>query len=532
MKTIVLVLGLVACAVQAEVVQPLAGEKWWGATTFYGSDQPYGTTPERDLATMSYCNPTAPLFVSSRGRYVWSEEPFAYAFTNGVMYVRPVKGGKVQVLTAKEKTLRGAFCAAAKAFFPASGKMPEELFFTKPQFNTWVESLMVGNGEKMISDYVDAIVANGIPCGVFMIDDGWAPTNRYGDAAFNTKLFPNMKGLLKKIHEKGFKTLLWTTPYIARDCEFYAEGVKKNLFVLNRANGKPAGLTYYPGLWTCGLLNLFDRGTWDVLEKRYKDFMAEAGFDGYKFDFTDAECVLRQPAAEKCEYLPDGAWPCDYTGLWGDFALRFPFHEMRAGWKYGGKALVVRLQDKRHRWEDLRLLVPDMIAAGLVGCPFVCPDMIGGGTFAEGFENGVDHKLFVRSTQVQALMPMMQFSAAPWRLLTNEELAICRDAALLHVKFAPEILRLARHAAATGEPIIRAMEYEFPGEGFDACLQQFMLGERWLVAPVVKADDSVTIRLPRGTWRDDLGVVHTGPKVLELANVPLARLPHFERITK
>ena len=46
-----------------------------------------------------------------------------------------------------------------------------------------------------------------------MIDDGWAPTNRYGDAAFNTKLFPNMKGLLAKIHEKGFKTLLWTTPY-------------------------------------------------------------------------------------------------------------------------------------------------------------------------------------------------------------------------------------------------------------------------------------------------------------------------------
>ena len=508
------------------------GEKWWGGTTFYGSEQPYKTIDGwRDLATMSFCNPTAPLFVSSKGRYVWSDEPFAFSFENGDLILLGRNVAAIQVGQADERTLRGAFRAASAAHFPPSGKMPEALFFEKPQFNTWVESLLAGNGEKMVSDYVDAIVANKFPCGVFMIDDGWAPTNRYGDAAFNERLFPHMKGLLAKIRAQGFKTLLWTTPYIARECDFYKEGEKEGLFVKNRKTGRPAGLTYYFGLWTCGLLNLFDASTWDRIERHYKDFMADAGFDGYKFDFTDAECVLRQPPGEECEYLAPGQRPCDYTGLWGDFAQRFPFHELRAGWKFGGKPLVVRLQDKRHTWHDLRLLIPDMIAAGLVGCPFVCPDMIGGGTFSEGFDKGVDRKLFVRSAQVQALMPMMQFSAAPWRLLKADELAVCRAAAELHVAFAPRILELARHAAETGEPILRAMAYEFPGEGFDECLQQFMLGDSLLVAPVVSPDDRVTVRLPRGTWRDDLGAVHEGPKTLVLENVPLARIPRFTRET-
>lgn len=506
------------------------GEKWWGGTTFYGSDQPYSSVGWRDLAAMSYCNPTAPLFLSSHGRYVWSDRPFAFSFEKGDLIVKAKADAMPKVCQAPERTLRGAYLAASAAHFPPSGEAPDALFFEKPQFNTWVESKLVGNGERMVCEYADAIASNRIPCGVFMVDDGWAPSNRYGDAEFSSALFPHAKEMLAKLRRHGFKTLLWTTPYIARECRFHAEAEKAGLLAVNPKTGRPAGFCYYPDLWTSGLLNLLDRRTWDPIERRYRAFMDEAGFDGYKFDFTDAECVLRQPPGEECSFLPDCASPCDYTGAWGDFARRFRFHELRAGWKFGGKPLVVRLQDKRHRWEDLRLLVPDMVAAGLLGCPFVCPDMIGGGTVSDGFQEGVDRRLFVRSAQVQALMPMMQFSAAPWRVLDAEGLAAVRAAAELHVAFAPEILRLARHAAKTGEPILRAMEYAFPGSGFDECLQQFMLGENWLVAPVVTPDDKVTVRLPKGRWRDDLGEVHVGPKTLELADVPLSRLPRFERL--
>ena len=125
---------------------------------------------------------------------------------------------------------------------------------------------------------------------------------------------------------------------------------------------------------------------------------------------------------------------------------------------------------------------------------------------------------------------MIQFSLAPWRVLTEKECDICRYYANLHVEFGPYIMKLARHAAKTGEPILRSMDWEFPGQGFGDCFTQFMLGGDWLVAPVLTPDDRVTVRLPAGCWRDDLGKLHDGPKTLTLENVPLDRLPRYQRV--
>ena len=127
---------------------------------------------------------------------------------------------------------------------------------------------------------------------------------------------------------------------------------------------------------------------------------------------------------------------------------------------------------------------------------------------------------------------MMQFSAAPWRVLTPEECEICRRFAELHVAFGPYIMEQVHLASATGEPIMRSMEYEFPFCGYEKVNQQFMLGPRYLVAPVTNEDDSKTVYLPKGKWRDDLGKVWKGPKVLELQNVPLDRLPYYEKLGK
>ena len=74
------------------------------------------------------------------------------------------------------------------------------------------------------------------------------------------------------------------------------------------------------------------------------------------------------------------------------------------------------------------------------------------------------------------------------------------------------------------------MEYEFPHQGFNRPMQQFMLGSRWLVAPVITPDDAKVVELPKGKWRDDLGAIHVGPAKLSLTAVPLSRLPRYERL--
>ena len=126
-------------------------------------------------------------------------------------------------------------------------------------------------------------------------------------------------------------------------------------------------------------------------------------------------------------------------------------------------------------------------------------------------------------------MPMMQFSLAPWRVLDKKHLRICRDAAILHTKFADYILELARHSSKTGEPIVRAMAYEFPNENLENIIDQFMLGDRYLVAPVVTPDDSRRVVLPKGKWQDELGNVYEGGRTIRI-DVPIERLPYFKKI--
>jgi alpha-glucosidase len=157
--------------------------------------------------------------------------------------------------------------------------------------------------------------------------------------------------------------------------------------------------------------------------------------------------------------------------------------------------------------------------------------MIGGRQFRSFLnidKDKFDQSLIVRSCQIHSMMPMMQFSVAPWRILSKENLEICRKYALLHEQMGDYILEQARYSAQTGEPIVRAMDYMFPGQGFDECNDQYMLGDKYLVAPVMDAGTSRTVKLPKGRWIDENGKKYKGGKTYTL-EVPLSRLPIFTR---
>ena len=109
-------------------------------------------------------------------------------------------------------------------------------------------------------------------------------------------------------------------------------------------------------------------------------------------------------------------------------------------------------------------------------------------------------------------MPMMQFSVVPWRILDEKHLAICRDYAHLHEKMGGYILEQARHSAETGEPILRHMEYAFPHQGFIDCKDLFMLGNKYLIVPIVTKEHKCKVMLPKGQWKDDTSKNSVIPK--------------------
>ena len=128
-----------------------------------------------------------------------------------------------------------------------------------------------------------------------------------------------------------------------------------------------------------------------------------------------------------------------------------------------------------------------MIAAGLIGQPFICPDMVGGGDWVAFIPGSpFEQELFIRSAQIHALCPMMQISASPWRVLDERHQAIFRDILALRQKFAPMIAALAKKAGEDGEPILRSLEYAYPGRGYAGVIDEFMMGDDLLVAPILE----------------------------------------------
>jgi len=494
----------------------LPNEVWWGGAVALGSKMPFGSAPIAvSLVGDNYGNQAAPLLLSSQGRYIWSEKAFAFSVEGDCLRVS--SPGNFLLHGQAGRTLRAAYSFVSAHFFPSDGKLPDLSLVSAPQYNTWIE-LMYDQNQRDILNYAHAIVDSGLPPGVLMIDDNWQ--ENYGKWTFHPGRFPNPKAMMKELHALGFKVMVWVCPFVSADSDVYRALAKKNFLLMEKPND-PAMVTWWNG--KSALLDLTNPGARTWFTGELSRLQSDYGVDGFKLDAGDPE--FYKPSYIAHERLDAN----EHTRRFAEIGLAFPLNEYRASWNIAGRPLVQRLRDKRHEWADLQVLIPDLVAAGLLGYTFVCPDMIGGGEFQSFLNRAViDQDLIVRSAQVHALSPMMQFSVAPWRVLDAAHLAAVKQAVALRQRFTPLILELFRASAATGEPILRPMDYVFPGAGYEDVIDQFMMGEKLLVAPMLSKEASRTVLIPTGRWQADDGTILSGPQRLTI-EVPLARLPYFER---
>jgi alpha-glucosidase len=502
------------------------GEKWFGAAVTESDAMPFTDGYSFDLHGNTGGNQAAPLLLSTNGRFIWSEKPFSFQFTKGYLQISAWTDSVYIEKTGK--TLSEAYGQASRKYFPASGKMPDSVLFTHPQYNTWIE-LVYNQNQKDILKYAHDIISNGFPPGVLMIDDNWG--TYYGKFEFRKDRFPDPAAMMNELHQLGFKVMLWVCPFISPDGEVFRELAQKKLLLVRQkeAHSTKGGITTEPAIinWWNGYSAVMDFSNPEAVswyDKQLTGLVDRFGIDGFKFDAGDPE------------FYPASSIPFkkvnanEQSELWGLFGLQYPLNEYRAMWKRGGQPLAERLRDKSHSWEDLQKLIPHITTSGLLGYAFACPDMIGGGEFGSFIgKDKLDQDLIVRSAQCSALMPMMQFSVAPWRVLDDQHLKAVHQSVGLREKFVPYILRLVHNSAMTGVPIVRKMEFVFPHQGFEACKDQFMLGDSILVAPVITKGTKRLVLFPKGKWVNDAGVVFNGPSNKEM-DAPLETLLWFRRL--
>jgi alpha-glucosidase len=396
--------------------------------------------------------------------------------------------------------------------------MPDEQLFSSPQYNTWIE-LMYNQNQADILKYAKGIRDHGFPSGVLMIDDNWQ--ENYGKWDFNKGRFSDPKAMIAKLHAMGFKVMLWVCPFISPDSDVYRDLAKADLLVKDNS-GEPAIIRWWNG--ASGLLDFTNPKAVDWFRSHLDYLQSTYQIDGFKFDAGDSYFYNGVTASQPVS-------PNAHSELYGKIGLNYPLNEYRAMWKMGGQPLGERLSDKAHSWTDLQKLVPDMLLEGLMGYPFSCPDMIGGGEFTSFLPGSstIDQELIVRSAQCQALMPMMQFSVAPWRVLDKAHLKSVLKAVKVREDHKIYILQLVAQSASTGEPIVRSMEYVFPHQGYENVNDQFMLGDQILVAPVLEnGTGKREVMIPMGAWRGFDGKLYQGPAKLLMA-VKDDELCYFEK---
>lgn len=487
----------------------LQNEKWWGGAVAFGADMPFdaGASFSYDLLGDLKENQSASLLMSNKGRWIWSEDPIKYSFNRNRLEV-VVRNASIDTGTAGA-TLASAYRYVSKKYFPTKKSWPDSLLIKAPQYNLWIE-LQYNPTQEKTQAYADSIISNGLPPGVLMIDDNWS--NYYGAFEFNKEKFPDPASLMHRLHSKGFKTMLWVCPFISADSEaFRFLSEKKYLLLDNEGNGnlswnnasKPMLIRWWNGYSAC--LDLTNPGAQNWLRNKLFYLQKKYGVDGFKLDAGDAY-FYNAPDMVSFRKVKN---PNEHTEEWLKMGLSFPLNEYRAAWKMGGEPLVQRLADKKHDWKDLQSLIPNTIAQQLLGYTFTCPDMIGGGQIGSFMEGAIiNQKLMVRSAQVHALMPMMQFSVAPWRVLNAVHLDAVKKAVALRNQLMPEIMKAIKDAAETGEPALRPLEYNYPNQGFSEVKDMFMIGNKILVAPIVTDKDIRQVTLPHGQW------MYNGKKML------------------
>ena len=510
-------LSLYGCQADKKVAVDKGDTKWWVGVVSSGHKMPLTSNIELETRGATHWNQVQPLILSNEGDVIFSEHPMKITYKNKTFDFESDKDSIFQKKVGG--TLKDAYLYASKLFFPPSDNMPNELLFTAPQFNTWIE-LTYNQNQTDILNYARSIIDNGFEPGVLMIDDTWQKS--YGQWEFDPVKFPDPEFMISSLHKMGFKVMLWIAPFVSGDIPQYRDLKEKKAFLKHPASNKPLMVEWWNG--QSAVLDLSNPVDQKWFKSQLERLVNKYNVDGFKFDAGDAEFYVGGDSYANVTANQQ-------TELYAQIGLDYSLNEFRATWKMGGKALAQRLSDKDHSWEDLEKLIPQMNLLGIMGYPFSCPDLIGGGQYLsfEG-EAKIDQELIVRSAQAHALMPMMQFSVAPWRILDPEHLKIVKEATDIRKKFKEYILETAKNSARTGEPIMRHMEYEYPHMGYAMVKDQFLIGENLLVAPIIKKNSKMrTVFIPPGKWRDNQGHILIGPVVHEVT-VELDTLPYYSKI--
>jgi alpha-D-xyloside xylohydrolase len=367
-------------------------------------------------------------------------------------------------------------------------------------FGLWLStSWNTDYDEETVNDFIDGMAKRDLPLSVFHFDCFWMREHHWCDFEWDPRTFPDPRGMLARLKEKGVRVCVWINPYIAQRSPMFAEGKAKG-YLLRRPNGDVWQWDrWQPGMAVVDFTNPEAREWYSSK----LDSLLDMGVDCFKSDFGE-----RIPT--DVTYF-DGSDPELMHNYYTYLYNRTVFELLRKRRGDGEAVLFARSAtagsqqfpvhwggDSSATHESMAESLRGGLSLGMSGFGFWSHDI-------GGFEGTPSAALFKRWIAFGLLSSHSRLHGnasyrVPW-LFDDESVDVLRLFTKLKARLMPYLFQAARVAQLEGVPVVRAMVVEFPDD--PACThldRQYLLGDDLLVAPVFTADGEVDYYVPAGTW--------------------------------
>lgn len=366
-------------------------------------------------------------------------------------------------------------------------------------FGLWLtSSFTTSYDEATVTSFEDGMAQREIPLSVFHFDCFWMRENEWCGFEWDEDMFPDVEGLLQRLHERGLKVCVWINPYLGQKSTTFDEAAEKG-YLLKTLEGN----IWQWDLWQAGLavIDFTNPAAIEWYKNKLRGLMAQ-GVDCFKTDFAE-----RIPVDVK---YWDGSDPERmhnyYTYLYNKVVYEV-IYEVKGAEEaclFARSATVGGQKFPVHWGGDCNSTYVSMhesLRGGLSLC------LSGFGFWSHdigGFEGTATADVYKRWLAFGLLSSHSRLHGSnsyrvPW-LFGEEAVEVCRRFSRLKNSLMPYLYAEAVETSHTGVPVMRAMLLEFDEIGCEDCDRQYMLGDSLLVAPVMSEDGSVEYYLPRGKW--------------------------------
>ena len=371
-------------------------------------------------------------------------------------------------------------------------------------FGLWLSTSFTTNyDEKTVNSFVDGMFDRKIPLSVFHFDCFWMKDFNWCDFTWDSRVFPDPEGMLKRLKAKGLKICVWINSYVGQESSMFKEGVEGGYF-LKRPNGD----VWQWDMWQPGLaiVDFTNPAACEWYSKKLEALL-DMGVDCFKTDFGE-----RIPT-DAVYY--DGSDPVKMHNYYTYLYNKVVFNVLKK--KKGEKEAVLFARSATAGgqkfpvhwggdcWSDYESM-EESLRGGLSltssGFGYWSHDI-------GGFEDTSTPDVYKRWAAFGLLSTHSRFHGStsyrvPWAY-DDEAVDVVRFFTKLKLSLTPYLYSSAVRTSRTGVPMMRSMVLEFENDPVCQYLdRQYMLGDSLLVAPIFNDRGEAYYYLPEGTWTNYL----------------------------